>query len=171
MSRLHCVTLMRLLSATVASYKDTHAVDHFALSVLCHLAWRPYRAKEGVQGSSWTAALPCSSPQLTSDPSDNAALIYDSCRQDTGSRQPVQCVFGSHVIDYPASVAFLKCNLSEQHERCETPEKTTLPPSHPRTYPWLYCISIPLLEPARKLNSPSSCKTLPGIKPSPRDLL
>ncbi|KAF0031705.1 hypothetical protein F2P81_016260 [Scophthalmus maximus] len=71
--------------------------------------------------------------RLTSDPSDNAALIYDSCRQDTGSRQPVQCVFGSHVIDYPASVAFLKCNLSEQHERCETPEKTTLPPSHPRT--------------------------------------
>lgn len=27
------------------------------------------------------------------------------------------------------SVAFLKCNLREQHERCETPEKTTTPPS------------------------------------------
>lgn len=33
--RLHCVTLMRLLSATVASYKDTHSRSP---SVICPLS-------------------------------------------------------------------------------------------------------------------------------------
>lgn len=81
MSQLHCAALMRLLSATAASYKDTHTVDHPALSVLCHLAWHPHRARERWEQSlelDCTAALFLSAAHVR--PSDNTALIYDSCR-------------------------------------------------------------------------------------------
>lgn len=67
--------------------------------------------------------------QLTSDPLTTQRWFMTAADRHSQQTTRAVCALGAHVIDYPVSVAFLKCNLSEQHERCETTEKTTPPPS------------------------------------------
>ena len=119
---------MSLLSAgceDTHTHTHTHTADHVALSVLCQ------------PSVDQTVLLLCFPSPAHVRLSDKPALIYDSCKQTqpaditahAASTSMCLCVCVCFMLTWliilsVSSVAFLKCNLTEQHERCETPEKT-----------------------------------------------
>lgn len=170
-SQLHCVTLMRFLSATVASYKDTHSRSP---SIICPLSLClvPVQSQRESVAERGARLYHCFiiSLQLMLDPFDNTALIYGSCRQtQPADKRSASVVYSRDWLSclprlwHFWNVISLNSVKGVRPQRKQPPAPVCILPCIVLAY---LCSGLLV-----KLISLSSCKTLPRIKPSLCDLL